>query len=202
MEQICFELKNIEVSFLDKEILNIDRLAIHQFDRIGIVGKNGVGKSTLLKLLAGTIKPDKGEVHRFVESGYFQQLEAPSIEAADPAVLGKLAVPNHSNGMSGGEQTRLKLAQLFTNYYEALLIDEPTTDLERSGIGFSLEALRYCYGALVIISRARGVLDELVTTFWEIGNGQVQVYTGTYSDYREPKSVEREQRNQAHGQFL
>ncbi|HLU22792.1 MAG TPA: ABC-F type ribosomal protection protein [Bacillaceae bacterium] len=202
MEQICFELKNIEVSFLDKEILNIDRLAIHQFDRIGIVGKNGVGKSTLLKLLAGTIKPDKGEVHRFVESGYFQQLEAPSIEAADPALLGKLAVPNHSNGMSGGEQTRLKLAQLFTNYYEALLIDEPTTHLDRSGIEFLLDELRYYYGALVIISHDRAVLDELVTTIWEIENGQVKVYTGNYSDYREQKSLEREQQNQAHGQFL
>lgn len=57
MEQICFELENVEVTYLDKEVLKIERLAVHQFDRIGIVGKNGAGKSTLLKLLAGIIKP-------------------------------------------------------------------------------------------------------------------------------------------------
>lgn len=67
MEQICFEIKDIEVSFLDKKILKIDRLAVHQFDRIGIVGENGSGKSTLLKLLAEIVKPTKGKVNRHVE---------------------------------------------------------------------------------------------------------------------------------------
>lgn len=110
--------------FLDKEILKIDRLAIHQFDRIGIVGKNGAGKSTLLKLLAGTIQPIKGKVERHVDYGYFEQMEAPTGKEADAALLGKLTVPQESDNLSGGEQTKLKLAQLFTNYYEALLIDE------------------------------------------------------------------------------
>ena len=59
MEQVCFELKNIEVTYLDKEILKIEHLAIHQFDRIGIVGKNGAGKSTLIKLLCWINSTDK-----------------------------------------------------------------------------------------------------------------------------------------------
>ncbi len=138
MEQILLELERVEVTYLDKDVLNIERLAVHQFDRIGIVGKNGVGKSTLLKLLSGDIQPTKGKVHRFVDCGYFEQLEAPSASEADPALLGKLAVPKDSDQLSGGEQTRLKLAQLFTNYYEALLIDEPTTHLDQEEFHFYL----------------------------------------------------------------
>jgi len=202
LEQICFEIKNVEMTYLDKEILKIERLAVHQFDRIGIVGKNGAGKSTLLKLLANNIKPTRGTVKLHVESGYFEQLEAPTIVEADGALLGRLAVPQYSEELSGGEQTRLKLAQLFTHYYEALLIDEPTTHLDQEGISFLLEELRYYYGALVLISHDRAVLDALVTTVWEVNDGEVHVYSGNYSDYQAQKQLEREQQSHAHEQFV
>ncbi|SES64807.1 macrolide transport system ATP-binding/permease protein [Oceanobacillus limi] len=202
MEQICFELENVEISYLDKDILKIERLAIHQFDRIGIVGKNGVGKSTLLKLLAGVIQPTKGMVKRHVDSGYLQQVEAPNDYDADPALKGKLAIPKESDVLSGGEQTRLKLAQLFTDYHEALLMDEPTTHLDQQGISFLLDELRYYYGALVLISHDRKVLDELVTTIWEVRDGEVTVYTGNYTDYMEQKKLERNQQMQAHEHYM
>ncbi|MGG3623219.1 Msr family ABC-F type ribosomal protection protein [Bacillus gobiensis] len=202
MEQICFELENVEVTYLDKEVLKIERLAVHQFDRIGIVGKNGAGKSTLLKLLAGKIQPTSGKVNCYVEQGYFEQLEAPAVAEADAALLGRLGVPKNSDQLSGGEQTRLKLAQLFTHYYEALLIDEPTTHLDQGGITFLLDELRYYYGALVLISHDRAVLDELVTTIWEVRDGKIQVYTGNYSEYMKQKQLERDQQSQAHEQFI
>lgn len=202
MEKLCFELENVEVIYLDKEVLKMERLAVHQFDRIGIVGKNGVGKSTLLKLLAGKIEPTSGVVKFHVESGYFEQLEAPTTSEADAVLLGRLAIPKNTNGLSGGEQTRLKLAQLFTHYHEALLIDEPTTHLDQEGISFLLDELRYYYGALVLISHDRAVLDELVTTIWEVDEGKVHVYSGNYSEYTMQKQLEREQQKQAHEQFI
>lgn len=202
MEQICFELKNIEVSFLDKEILSIDHLAVYQFDRIGIVGKNGAGKSTLLKLLAGEVIPAKGRASRFVEFGYFQQREMSMDAEADAKLLGTLAVPKDSEELSGGEQTRLKLAQLFSNYYEALLLDEPTTHLDKKGITFLIEELRYYYGALLLISHDRNLLDELVTTIWEIEDGKVNVYAGNYTDYAEQKRLELEMQREAYTKYV
>ncbi|PAV28220.1 ABC-F type ribosomal protection protein [Virgibacillus profundi] len=202
MEQINFELENVEVTYLDKEILKIERLAVHQFDRIGVVGKNGAGKSTLLNLLAGIVQPTSGKVNRHVDCGYFEQVEAPVAAEADPSLIGKLAVPKDSEELSGGEQTRLKLAQLFTHYYETLLIDEPTTHLDQNGISFLMDELRYYYGALVLISHDRAVLDELVTTIWEIRDGEVHVYKGNYSEFLKQKQLEREQQVQGHEQFL
>lgn len=202
MEKILFELKDVEMTYLDRDILKIDRLAIHQFDRIGIVGRNGAGKSTLLDLLADKVQPTKGKVQRHVEFGYFKQLEVPTNYEADPALLSKLGIPKHSVTLSGGEQTRVKLAQLFSDYYEALLIDEPTTHLDQEGISFLLEELRYYYGALVLISHDRAVLDELVTTIWEIDEGSIRVYSGNYSDYVAQKELEREQQQQAHEQYV
>lgn len=202
MEQICFELENVEVIYLDKEVLKIERLAVHQFDRIGIVGENGAGKSTLLKLLSGIVQPTSGKVKCYVERGYFEQLKTPTVAEADAALLGRLAVPQNSESLSGGEQTRLKLAQMFTHYYEALLIDEPTTHLDQDGISFLLDELRFYYGALMLISHNRAVLDELITTIWEVREGKVHVYTGNFSEYMAQKQLERDQQNQAHEQFI
>jgi len=202
MEQICFELENIEVTLLDKEIVKLDRLAIYQFDRIGIVGKNGAGKSTLLKLLAGEKVPTKGRVRRHVECGYFEQVAAPKPIIAEQSLLGKLKVPKDSQSLSGGEQTRLKLAQLFTRYHEALLIDEPTTHLDHEGISFLTDELKYYFGALVLISHDRALLDNLVTTIWEVEDGKVRVYSGNYSDYLAQKELEREQQILAREQYI
>ncbi|MFT9850533.1 Msr family ABC-F type ribosomal protection protein [Aneurinibacillus sp. REN35] len=202
MEQLCFELEKVEVIYLDKEVVKIERAAVHQFDRIGIVGKNGAGKSTILKLLAGIVQPSSGKVNRHVDCGYFEQIKAPTATEADPALLGKLNVPKHSECLSGGEQTRMKLAQMFTHHYEALLLDEPTTHLDQDGISFLLDELHYYYGALIVISHDRAVLDELVTTIWEVDEGRVNVYSGNYSEYMAQKQIEQKQQSQAYEQYI
>src|SRR5690625_2867108 len=123
MEKICFELINIELNYLDRTVSEMERLAVHQFGRIGIVGKNGAGKSSLLKLLAGFIQPTTGLVKSHVDFAYFDQLSSPGKSQIDYELKGKLAIPETKlEHFSGGEQARLKLAQILSNYHEALLI--------------------------------------------------------------------------------
>src|SRR5699024_2655876 len=74
MENVCVDLRQVEISLLDREVLNIDRLAIHEFDCIGIVGSDGVGMSKLLKWTAGCMKPDKGIVKKLIDFSYFEHL--------------------------------------------------------------------------------------------------------------------------------
>lgn len=203
MEKICIELENIELNYLDRTVLEIPRLAVHQFDRIGIVGKNGAGKSTLLKLIAGQIMPDKGKVHSCADIAYFDQLAEPVEKDIDYELLGKLSIPqNEMATLSGGEQTRLKLAEVFSNYQECLLLDEPTTHLDADGVQFFIDELRYYYGALVLVSHDRHVLDELVTKIWEVENGRVTEYTGNYSEYIGQKELERRQQQEKYEQYV
>ncbi|TFD93623.1 Msr family ABC-F type ribosomal protection protein [Jeotgalibacillus sp. R-1-5s-1] len=204
MERLVLELKDIEVSYLDKTILNVDQLRIHQFDRIGIVGTNGSGKSTLLKVIHGQVTPEIGTINRQIDFGYFKQKEAPSLDhQPDYKLLGQLNVPDRStHEMSGGEQTRLKLAQLLTDYHEGLLIDEPTTHLDATGIDFLVENLTYYYGALVLVSHDRYVLDRLVTKIWEVQNGCVKEYTGNYSDYQMTKKLEQSRQQEQHERYV
>src|SRR5699024_1126515 len=203
MEKVCFELENIELTYLDKTVLGIERLAIHQFDRIGIVGKNGAGKSSLLKLLAGIVHPSRGIVKCHVDFAYFDQLTTPNESEIDYDLKGKLAIPETEIGnFSGGEQTRLKLARIFSNYHEALLIDEPTTHLDSDGIQFFIEELMYYYGALVLVSHDRHVLDKLITKIWEVEDGRVTEYTGNYTEYVRQKELERKQQLEQHEKYV
>ncbi|MGQ7277383.1 Msr family ABC-F type ribosomal protection protein [Brevibacillus thermoruber] len=203
MGQVCIELKNVEVTFLDQVVLAIPRLAVHQFDRIGIVGKNGAGKSTLLKVMAGQIAPDKGQVIRYVDAAYFAQMAKPDEREADDELSRRFSVSRTEMAhASGGEQTRMKLAQLFSTYHECLLIDEPTTHLDAEGTQLLIEELTHYDGALVLVSHDRYVLDQLVTKIWEIEDGHVTEYAGNYSDYVAQKERMRMQQQEQYEQYV
>ncbi len=163
---------------------------------------NGAGKSTLLKLMDGQLVPEKGQVNRFIEFAYFDQVATPIEAEVDYEMSGRLSIPKTAiENFSGGELTRLKLAQIFSTYQEGLLIDEPTTHLDESGTQFLIEQLNYYYGALVLVSHDRHVLDQLVTKIWEVEEGTVTEYPGDYSDYVALKELQRNQQQEKHERY-
>lgn len=202
MEHIQFEINQLSHSFFDLEILNIPYLAVHQYDRIGIVGENGVGKSTLLKLLAGRISPISGQVKQFFDFQYMDQKDLSVENEIDIVLKGKLNIPTEEQYLSGGEQTKKKLAELFSTYSECYLLDEPTSHLDRKGIEFLIEELQFYYGTLLIVSHDRTLLDAVVETIWEVRDGTVHVYSGNFSRYKEQKAIEREQQQQAYTAYV
>lgn len=203
MDPLAIELTNVERSFMDRTVLNIPKLSVYQGDRIGVIGRNGSGKSTLLNIMSGRVKPDKGQVNSRIDWGYFEQKAASGAGEADPAWLGRWAVPKVGrNELSGGEETRAKLAKLFSSWHQGMLIDEPTSHLDRSGIEALIDELRYYYGALVLVSHDRDLLDQLITKIWAIDRGTVTEYEGNYSDYVRQKRLETRQQQERYEKYV
>lgn len=193
MQSLAVELNKIQLSFGPKTILDIPHLRVYQWDKIGIVGQNGQGKSTLLNLLAGHFSPDKGRIVRKIAFSYAQQVANPQEQewqASDQYT--KFKVPSSDiETFSGGEETRLKLAQALADYQEGLLLDEPTTHLDQQGIDHLVAELTYYYGTLLIVSHDCYFLDQTVTKIWEVADGQVKEYQGNYTAYERQKEEER-----------
>lgn len=206
MKELSIECSNVTISFRDRKILSIPHLSAYQFDKIGIIGGNGQGKSTLLNIIAGKLQPDSGTVNRQISFNHYQQLSQPDertdANELDPELFGRLSVPKIGlQHFSGGEETRFKLAQTLSRYEPGLLMDEPTTHLDRQGIDFLIEELRYYYGTLIIVSHDRYFLDALATTIWEVSDGHVTEYSGNYSDYLKQKEQERLEQERAYDQY-
>lgn len=206
MEQLVININNMKKTFLNKEVLEIDELKVYENEKIGIIGANGSGKSTLLKLMTGELKPDSGEIETHIDFRYYAQMKeelTPDYTAIDAELLSRLNIPEHeSHSFSGGEQTRLRLAEFFTAYHFGLLMDEPTTHLDAAGIQFLVDQLKYYYGTLLVVSHDRYFLDEVVDTIWEVANGQVQVYKGNYAAYQEQKELEKMAADHAYESFM
>lgn len=213
MENSAFTLKNIRHSWLQKEILSIDHLVVQTGDRIGIVGGNGQGKSTLLNLINGSFLPDEGTVVRKIDYSYHPQLILPlekenngaaelarkadliPIENAstdnelDGVLLSRFSVPSLTDmdNLSGGEAAKYRLVKQLSYYKEGMLLDEPTTHLDRQSISELIDELRYYYGTLIFVSHDRSFLNELATKIWEVADGKVTEYAGNYDDYMRQK---------------
>lgn len=184
---------DICVEYSGRDILKIDELELYSYDKIGLVGANGSGKSTLLKVLLGELTPAGSKIKRLGEFAYIPQLdEATFQEPKDFTMMGKMGVDQlETKTMSGGEETRLKIAQALSEQVHGIFADEPTSHLDREGTDFLIGQLKYFPGALLVISHDRYFLDEVVDKIWELKDGKIMEYWGNYSDYLRQKEEER-----------
>lgn len=183
--ELIIKAKNIELEFDGKEILNIKDLELYTYDRIGLVGDNGAGKSTLIKALIGTLSIENCDIERYGRVSYIPQLETLDMTTIeDYSMLSKLGVQNLTiDKMSGGEETRTKIATALSNDVHAIVADEPTNHLDQDGINYLIEKLKYFYGGVLVVSHDRYFLDEVVNKIWELKDGKITQYWGNYSDY-------------------
>lgn len=208
MTLLC-SCKNIKIDYLEKEVLKKANLDIRIGEKIGLVGKNGAGKSTIANLLFGNLAPDAGQIIWFqsnVNMGYLQQsvyytsntfneLYDHEIEfqgfLETTSLLGAKQVHHWGgdrlDGLSGGEKTKLALASVWSTNPNFLILDEPTNHLDYEGTQWLIQKLKTYKGTVLIISHDRYFLDETVSRILEIEAGEIQEYKGNYSFYREEK---------------
>jgi ATP-binding cassette subfamily F protein uup len=214
--KLVAELENVSKRYAtpagDKTVVKDFSCRIQRGDKVGLIGANGTGKTTLLRLILGELQPDAGQVRlgSKIEVAYFDQFrtqldpEAPLCEVISPGsdyveiggskkhVIGYLEdflfAPQRARSpvksLSGGERNRLLLARLFARPANVLVLDEPTNDLDIETLEL-LEALLQDYsGTVFLVSHDRAFLDNVVTqTIASEGGGQWKEYVGGYSDW-------------------
>lgn len=194
--EVLLQADGINIDYEGHEVLDIDRLTIYPFDRIGLIGANGVGKSTLMKILAGECLTKGCSVKKFGNVAYIPQLEEThAVDEMDKSLISKMALRQINEQMSGGEETRLKIARALSLQVHGIFADEPTSHLDQPGVDFLIKQLEFFDGALLIVSHDRYFLDRVVNKIWELKDGKIIEYWGNYSDYLRER--EKEQRRQA-----
>ncbi|PWQ98760.1 ATP-binding cassette domain-containing protein [Leucothrix arctica] len=211
------EAENISYNPADKNLVNNFSTLVQRGDRIGLIGPNGVGKTTLLRLLLGKIEPDSGTIKlgTGLEVAYFDQLrdqldENSTVKASldrgsdNITVNGKtkhvisylqdfLFTPERANSpvnaLSGGERNRLLLAKLFIKPANILVLDEPTNDLDVETLELLEDLLTNYEGTVLIVSHDRTFINNLVTSCMIFeGNGVIREYVGSYDDCMEQQA--------------
>ncbi len=205
------KVQGISFAYGDREIVRDFSTSIMRSDKIGLIGPNGVGKTTLLRLLLGQLAPQSGKVRlgTNLQIAYFDQLrqqlddeatvqenlglggETVSIGGGSQHVLGYLQdflfTPDRARTavrfLSGGERNRLLLARLFTKPANVLVLDEPTNDLDAETLELLEERLVEFDGTVLLVSHDREFLNNVVTSTIAFEPGGVREYVGGYDDW-------------------
>ncbi|MGV8004109.1 ABC transporter ATP-binding protein [Photorhabdus temperata subsp. temperata] len=215
--KIVFELENVNYQIDDRKLVSHFSAQIQRGDKIALVGPNGCGKTTLLKLMQGDLQPDSGRVHcgTKLEIAYFDQHRAaldPEKTVMDNLAEGKQEVmvngrSRHILGylqdflfhpkramtpvkaLSGGERNRLLLARLFLKPSNLLVLDEPTNDLDVETLELLEELVDSYKGTVLLVSHDRQFVDNSVTECWIFeGNGVIKNYVGGYYDAQQQRA--------------
>ena len=205
-------IEHIDKIFGDKVIFHDASLGIQQGDKIGIIGINGTGKSTLLKIIAGEEEPDTGEViyQNGLKTLYLpQNPEFPGegtlasyVLKGDPQtdwqvesylnILGITDLEVPFDTLSGGQKRKAAMARALSQDFDVLLLDEPTNHLDMEMIGWLEEYLRNMRKTLLMVTHARYFLDRTVNKILEISRGSLYEYEADYSGFLERKAQREE----------
>ena len=212
--------EKVQVEFPSKVVLDGVSLGVDTGDRIGVVGRNGDGKSTLLALLAGQLEPQLGRVIRTngVQVGVLGQTDAlddndtvghaivgdlPEYEWASDArirsiiagIVADIPWEKTIRTLSGGQRRRVDLARLLVGDYDVVMLDEPTNHLDVRSINWLAQHLKTRWrsdqGALLVVTHDRWFLDEVCTSMWEVHDRRIEPFEGGFSAYIMQR-VERE----------
>ncbi|CDH20527.1 ABC transporter ATP-binding protein [Xenorhabdus bovienii] len=215
--KIVFELENVNYQIGDKTLVKNFSAQVQRGDKIALVGPNGCGKTTLLKLMLGDLLSDSGRIHcgTKLEVAYFDQHRAaldPDRTVMDNLAEGKQEVmvngrSRHVLGylqdflfhpkramtpvraLSGGERNRLLLARLFLKPSNLLILDEPTNDLDVETLELLEELVDGYTGTVILVSHDRQFVDNSVTECWIFeGNGEINNYVGGYYDAQQQRT--------------
>ena len=181
--------QNIKKEYGIQTVLDIEKLEIEDGERIGLIGRNGTGKSTLLGVLAGRIACDEGIIRRNCEIAEILQT-GDSDGEADGRFISQMKL-RESAVKSGGERTRLAIASAFSKHAPLLFADEPTTNLDMEGVEMLEKMMAGYRGAILMISHDRTLLDRVCNKIWELEDGEIRVFDGNYSDWSQQKNRER-----------
>lgn len=209
--KIVFELENVTYQIEDKRLVNDFSVQVLRGDKIALIGPNGIGKTTLLKLMLGSLAPTSGSVHcgTKLEVAYFDQYRLeldPEKTVMDNLAEGKQEVmvngrlrhvlgylqdflfpPKRARtpvrALSGGERNRLLLAKLFLKPSNLLVLDEPTNDLDIETLELLEELVNDYQGTVLLVSHDRQFVDNVVTQCWFFEDqGRIGIYAGGYTD--------------------
>lgn len=162
------QISHLSFSYQNQTIFQNLNLSLSTPKIIAIVGDNGVGKTTLLRLIAGELRPDDGAIQVRGDIGFLHQSHTDS--DTDPP-------------QSGGERTRAELVTLFRTSPRILLLDEPTNNLDHESRTWLIDQLRKYRGLVLVVSHDRTFIDAIADKVLEIQNGVAQLFSGNYSDF-------------------
>ena len=205
-------LENVSHEYPNRVVLDNLTIGIHAGDRIGVVGRNGDGKSTLMSIIGGSLTPDSGrvtmrggtQIGMLTQDDHFgdddtvgtvvvgegpehEWASSPVIRDVLAGLLGDVDVDARIGDLSGGQRRRVALARLLVGEWDVLLLDEPTNHLDVSGVNWLAEHLIRRWptgtGALVVVTHDRWFLDAISTDTWEVHDGVVDKFEGGYAAY-------------------
>ncbi|MGM9787678.1 MAG: ribosomal protection-like ABC-F family protein [Candidatus Cryptobacteroides sp.] len=212
---LVYQAKDLIVSYPGKRVFSHAEIEIKRGEKVALIGRNGEGKTTLMRVITGELEPESGEsrIGHNVDIGYFAQAQERVLdpqctvfETLDRVAVGEIRtkirdilaqflfrgedIDKKVAVLSGGERARLGMARLMLKSHNFLLLDEPTNHMDIKSKDILKQALMAYDGALLIVSHDRDFLDGLVDKFYEFSDGRVKEHLETVQEFLEKKKLE------------